>query len=242
MKAGLTASKSSRTTSFYRLTHMPFRCQNCERNGFHPVASYDPDPRNWIGGDWFDLYSGKPIEITPEGRLGGSATVRVKTYRETLAAYELHPETKALGPDGESCRGRTEGLLRRRPVVAAYLVNVGKESNRLEDVQIGLVHNEEEIVSMFLPRRFDPWFRLVLPVLRRIPVSSLAQASGLDRRTIQGLRNRRVYPRAKTKEILTKIAARAARIELRQAGISAPRGDLSCIAAAYFESVREGVD
>ena len=45
-------------------------------------------------------------------------TDRVRTYRDVLDRYRVHPEDKFLGPDGQPCRWETVGLLQRRPVHA----------------------------------------------------------------------------------------------------------------------------
>lgn len=58
------------------------------------------------------------------------AEVLVKTYRDVLGEYRTHPESKSLGPDGQPCNRATAGLLRRRPVKAAAIHHIGKESNK----------------------------------------------------------------------------------------------------------------
>lgn len=49
--------------------------------------------------------------------------------------------------DGQTCRRQTVGLLGRRAVHAGAVHLVGKESNRLEDVQDGLVQDETDAVT-----------------------------------------------------------------------------------------------
>ena len=46
---------------------------------------------------WVDRNSGKRYSILPSGR----GVARVMTYREYIATYESHPESKGIGPDGE---------------------------------------------------------------------------------------------------------------------------------------------
>ena len=54
-----------------------------------------------------------------------------------------------MGPDDVPCGRRTTGLLQRRPVVLDDLVHIGKETNRMEEVEQGLVHDWKEIRLMF---------------------------------------------------------------------------------------------
>jgi hypothetical protein len=69
--------------------------------------------------------------------------IYVKTYRDVLKEYRAHAETKSLAPDGTLCVGASMGLLQRRPVTRLYGAYVGKESNRLEEVDAGLIHDPE---------------------------------------------------------------------------------------------------
>jgi len=47
------------------------------------------------------------------------------------------------------CGKRTIGLLQRRPVVLGELVHIGKETNRMEEVEQGLVHDWDEVQLVF---------------------------------------------------------------------------------------------
>jgi hypothetical protein len=174
---------------------------------FHLVAPWADYPAHYEQMEWYDLGSGQIQSIMTTDDLGASGKVLVKTYRTVIDQYELHPESKSLGPYGEICRGTTVGLLRRRPIVSSGRPTyIGKESNRLEEVQSGLVHTYRDAVFVYGEQGFDSWARRVLPVLRRIPVGLLAELSGLNRRTVQRLRNGGTYPRPKNKEVLTAIA------------------------------------
>ena len=47
------------------------------------------------------------------------------------------------------CGKRAVGLLQRRPVILSELVHIDKETNRLEEVEQGLVHDWDEVQLMF---------------------------------------------------------------------------------------------
>jgi hypothetical protein len=57
--------------------------------------------------------------------------VQVKSIRDVILEYRVHPEPKSLGPDGRPCGRATIGLLQRRPVRVGAIVYIGKESNAL---------------------------------------------------------------------------------------------------------------
>jgi hypothetical protein len=73
------------------------------------------------------------------------------TYREYIALYESHPESKSLGPDGKPCERTTTGELGRRQVRGLSLTYVGKESNRLDEREVGLVSEEGEFLTTYEP-------------------------------------------------------------------------------------------
>jgi hypothetical protein len=154
----------------------------------------------------------------------------VKTYRDVLAEYRVHPEAKSLSSDGRPCDRRTVGLLRRRPVTAAYVTHVGKESNRLEEVEAGLVHDPDEVYTEYHDPAHDPWHTLVVPILKQMPRALLQERTGLDRSTITRLRNGHTTPRPEHHDALTRAAGDFARERVRQAGEAVPSGDLEACA------------
>jgi hypothetical protein len=153
-------------------------------------------------------------------------SARVKTYRDVLEEYRAHAETKSLAPDGTVCGGATTGLLRRRPVTALYRTHVGKESNRLEEVDAGLIHDPKEVYTEYSNPADDPWRTLVIPVLKQMKRSELAEATGLSERSVTAARNGVSMPRSKHRVALSRAAGAFARAELEALGLSAPRDDL----------------
>src|SRR5262249_13302892 len=154
----------------------------------------------WLTLPWTDRYSGKRYSITTSQSLYETSAVRVKTYRDVLDQYRTHVEAKSLAPDGGLCREATVGLLRRRPVTAAWLTHVGKESNQLEEVEAGLVHDPDEVYTEYGNPDDDPWRTLVVPILQQMKRSALAEAAGLSERAVAALRNGHALPHAKTRD------------------------------------------
>ena len=207
-------------------------------NRFLLVAPYNPDPRQWKKLRWTNAYQpGSSYRITTTGQ-PSEKVVRVTTYRDVLNEYRTHLESKSLGPDGTSCDRETVGLLKRRPVRATTITHIGKEANRLEDRQAGLVHDPDEVLNEYRDRARDPFDQLVRPVLSERSVAEIATATDLSTRTIKRARAASGSPLQSTRRPLTEYAAEYARAALRGAGISPPRDDVAAI-AAYLDQRRD---
>lgn len=73
----------------------------------------------------------------------------MQSYRNVFARYRRRPEVTALGPDVTVCGKQTRGVLQSRPVEAATVIPIGKESNRLEEVQAGAVLTLNEVQETY---------------------------------------------------------------------------------------------
>lgn len=149
---------------------------------FHLIAPYETDSRKWLKKPWIDQYSGKEYRITTIGHHGMRSTVRVKTYGDALAEYEVHPESKYADGSGKICSKQTVGLLYRRHVSVDGIKYIGKESNSPEDVESGLMHDYRNVYTEHPDERRDEWQHKIVPALRKISLSVLAKESGLSRR------------------------------------------------------------
>jgi hypothetical protein len=196
---------------------------------FQLIAPYSRDPRRWGSMTWTDYYSGRRYAITTSGDTSGGV-VRVKSYADVFEEYRSHPEPKSLGPDGEPCGAATVGELGRRTVFGIYPIYMGKESNRLEEVEQGTVHDWEEVRSEYHDPNADPWRTLVVPILRTMNRKDLARRAGVTERHIARLRSLREMPSLKLRERLVQYAADHSRGHL---GEDAPREDLA-VCAVYL--------
>ena len=142
-----------------------------------------------------------------------------------VAEYRCHREHKSLAPDGQPCAQATVGLLQRRPVEALQVVYVGKESNRLEEVQHGLIEDEDEVMNEYPDPSNDPFVRFVVPVLRTMALSPLVKESGLNLSTIKRIRAGKQWPHARNRRALTELAVRHARAILASNGRDVPIED-----------------
>jgi hypothetical protein len=178
---------------------------------FQLIGPYSSDPRDWLKLPWIDRYSGTRFAITTQDG-GDSRVVRVKSYRDVLEEYATHPEPKSADGNGNRCSRSTRGLLNRRPVQAESIYYVGKESNFLEDVESGLLHDSDEVRARYFdPREADPFTRYVIPILKYIPLAYLASETGKSERFIKSIRNCRKKPATQLQAQLTHLAAELAR-------------------------------
>jgi hypothetical protein len=193
---------------------------------FHLVTPYEEDPRRYVELPWVDRFTGTPYRITVKDDFGASGAVLVKTYGDVFTGYIYHLEAKSVDSDGRP--GRGSGVLGRRPIREGLRTYIGKESNRIEEVRMGLWHRLDEVLTDY-GRARDPWHSWVVPALKHIPLWWLAEETGLDRRTIQRLRNLHAEPRPANEDALTEAAGKWAREELRESGSTPPRDDvLAC--------------
>jgi hypothetical protein len=79
---------------------------------------------------------------------------------------------------------------------------VGRESNRLEEVEAGLIHDPDEVYTEYVDSAHDPPWEAIVAALKAIPRSWLMQETGLDRSTITRLRNGRTRPTRRTRKKL----------------------------------------
>jgi hypothetical protein len=148
---------------------------------FHLLGTYEKDPAKWLAMPWFDKYSGRQYAIGV-GRETPGDVVQVKSYRDVILEYRVHPEPKSLDAEGKPCDQSSRGLLSRRPVQLGSLVYVGKESNQFEQVSQGLLHSRKEVQPAYQPPQLTTWDLIYLPVIRRVPLKRL---TGLGSRVIR---------------------------------------------------------
>jgi hypothetical protein len=135
---------------------------------------------------------------------------------------------------------RSRGVLRRRSVRPTIEVYIGKETNKLEGAEVGLIHKLGQFLDVYADLRRGPWERLVRPVLKDIPAWWLEEWTGLSRRSIQRLRNGHSQPRPKHERALTAAASRFARERLTDWGIDPKEKDL--VILKMYSEAREKED
>jgi hypothetical protein len=167
---------------------------------FQLIAPWESDPRKWQRLRWVDRYSAHSYAISTSGATGGPGIARVRTYGDILQDYATHPESKSAAPDGQPCGRLTVGELRRRIVEVGRIVYVGKESNRIEEIDAGVLHDEAEYLNVYQDPRRDPWITEVRPALQRISTGELQRSLKIGRSTAKRWKAGQARPRGKTLE------------------------------------------
>ncbi len=157
------------------------------------IAPYTNHPETWTELDWRNRYDpdGPSYRITTDKNTPPHPRVAVvQSYADVLHHYRMHPEHKFNGPDGQPCGRVTTGVLQRRPVTLAGTARlIGKEANNLDDVHNGLITNLGDVLNQYNDPNDDTLHRLVLLALDRYSGRELAALTGVDRRTIDRIRN-----------------------------------------------------
>jgi hypothetical protein len=174
---------------------------------FQLVAPYESDSRRWLTMEWIDRYSDNTYRIRTTGNHGDRRTARVKTYGDVIEEYEYHPESKCADASGQPSGKQTLGLLQRRHVRVDSITPIGKESNSLEDVQAGLVHDEQNVYTIYTDRRRDYWSTEVVPALWKLSLATWDRESkGKARRIFIDARRGRRRPHRRNQELMVSIA------------------------------------
>lgn len=126
-----------------------------------------------------------------------SQIATVKAYRHVSRDYLVHPAPMCLGPEGKVCGPETRGLLRRRPVQPLSVQAVRKESNKLEQVEAGLISNLDEVLAVY-GRSTDAIRDSAIELLRELPAEELADRAGVSERTVYRVRAGDVQPQEDT--------------------------------------------
>ena len=185
-----------------------------------PIAPYESDPQRWDRLPWLDRKSGDRIGITTDDREVGPGVVRARTYADVLAAHRSHPEAKSLSPDGSVCGHKTIGMLSRRPVIAASISHVGKETNRLEEVLAGEEDDYNEVYAEY--ERPGATLDVLRRVLRPFPRHVVADEAGISTRRLADIVEGRAEPHPATAIVLERIARRRLLDDLRRLEIQEP--------------------
>jgi hypothetical protein len=212
LNAGHAYAQQIKPFGFLTLGHAdPLLLPPGARGAVTPVAPFTRDAAALLGLPWRDRRDGRVLQVTtrPGGQLG---KVRLSTLGDVVADYRLHPETKSGDPRGGLGRRGSIGLLPRLTVRAIGLpLHIGKESNRLEEVQDGLVTDPDEVYVTYRDERAE-WAQ-ALPALLRLRDEKgwryLAEASGLSERALRYALNGGKVPHSEARRHLLDVIARA---------------------------------
>lgn len=171
---------------------------------FHLIAPFETNSKKWLQLRWIDQYSGNKFRITTDKSFSSRNTGRVQTYGDVFDEYAHHPESKCADEHGNVCDRQTTGLLFRRQVLIGEIVPIGKESNKLEEVDAGLIHSADSVYVTYPDPRRDCWERDIRPKLQTISLADLMRATGLSRRMLIKTRKGQVRPHLRNQTLIIK--------------------------------------
>jgi hypothetical protein len=172
-----------------------------------PVAPFSSNPEALLDLPWFNRRDGRPVTVTSRRRPTPGA-VRLSTIGDIIARYRTHPEHKSGDPRGGLGRRGSVGLLPRLEVEAVgYPVHIGKESNRLEEVEHGLITDPDEVYVEYRDERRE--WEAMLPALRgrrdELGWRHLAERSGLSERAVRYALNAGRVPHEPARTLLLRL-------------------------------------
>lgn len=202
---------------------------------FHLIAPYSDDPSTYLSLDWVDRFTGNAYPVATQDDARRPRVAILQTYESVFWRYARHMEAKSLDQVGTA--GRGSGLLLRRPLREGSRALIGKESNRIEEAEMSFWHRLGDVLQEYATGDMNPWRRWVIPVLQAMPLRELMEASHLDRRTLQRIRNGHSKPRPRNQALLTSVAGHWAKRQLGLVGRTSPRSDvLACRAWVEIRS------
>ena len=159
--------------------------------------------------------------------LDGQAQVR--SIGAVLVEYTTHPEAKSLGFDGEACSRVTVGALQPRPVRVGMIRYIGKESNKLDEREAGMVRRMADAVNVYaVPVGADGSWEDARMVLAAMPCQETALAAKMTERSLRRIIAGARCPVAKVRDKLIALASEHARTIL--SGGNVEGGHLTALA------------
>jgi hypothetical protein len=151
---------------------------------------------------WTNEHSGEQYRISTEGFHGDRHTARVKTYGNVLREYAFHPGSKSADAHGNPSGKQTIGLLQRRDMRVGQIIYIGKESNKLEEMEEGTIHSAQSVYTEYPDPRRDEWETKILPALRKFRIAVLIRLTNKSRSMLTRTLAGRSRPRAGNQTLL----------------------------------------
>jgi len=171
-----------------------------DKEGFQFITRFETDRKRWSKLEGINLRDGRSFRISIPN--SSSQNVFPDSFQVILNQYLSKPEVKSLAPDGASCDGKTNGLLRRVNIVARSLVPVGKVTDRqweqgedpsMLDPKIQMFGQTGKLVVADEQER-EEWKKLGFRMLMRITkltqkaIASILSGGGVRKQTMQAFR------------------------------------------------------
>jgi DNA-binding phage protein len=142
------------------------------------VAPYDNDPARSVA-NCFDRNTSQPVPVSI-----------LKTYREVMADYAWHPESKFENGERDD-----SGITRRRHVEAIAIEYIGKEANRLEEQYYLGELPEAQIEYGGHPTGWKQLIACLKQWVEEHGMETLASAAGISRQQLHAILSRGAIPK-----------------------------------------------
>jgi hypothetical protein len=142
-----------------------------------PVAPYEINSDNWSKLLWRNLRNGDPLKLNwSKKRTYLASELPVQNYHDVITRFLRHPEAKSAGGDGigvmQPLQIEVTGM--------SQIHHIGKEANRLDEVQVLGLQPDTYLHYEDRPRLIE-WTRTTVA---RIPRKLGSKYSGLSERQI----------------------------------------------------------
>ena len=136
------------------------------------------------------------IALRLQGRTAREPLRASRVMATCCASTSSIPKPSAPMPAALHARSRPIGLLGRRHVAIDSINYIGKESNRLEEVEEQSLLDPSDVYTEYPDPRRDEWATQTLPQLRTVPVREACEGTGISRAQMRRYRNKGARPRA----------------------------------------------
>lgn len=123
-------------------------------------------------------------------RLNELSRADIITLGDVLCGYVQHREIKSLGPDGETCKSHTRGLLRRMTIKGGLQHCIGKEVSRFEQGKDDFIENIDDVCIHYDGGLVAANETLIAEISAR-GLRKTTKQTELDRKTIRKILNRK---------------------------------------------------
>ena len=153
-----------------------------DKLGLTLLTPFSKDRSGWANALCTNTRDGKKY------RLDRLSRADVVTLGDVLCGYVQHPEIKSLGPDGETCKSHTRGLLQRMTIKGGLHRCIGKEVSRFEQGKDDFIENIDDMCIRYDGGRVAANDSLI-DEIRTHGLRKTTKETGLDRKTIRAILN-----------------------------------------------------
>jgi predicted transcriptional regulator len=180
----------------------------------HLVKPYDPSPKGWKDTPWINLATGErhwvatgfaQPAISSRIMKKDDKSSHVMAYGDVVMKHKYRAETRYCDSKGVICNPKTAGKLYRMAISIGGIHYIGKETNELQRVFLGMARPDE--VYAFYEH---DWTDEIRDKLRLIPRGELIECikekgSGLSKSQINKILSGKHKPNPKDRKIIINI-------------------------------------